>query len=733
MSNGAQRLSRKRTLSQRCHTTTETNHNVICVTRGSTYNQLYIRSLGSQRIIMETNPGLDVYVIQNDLITCTKRRLCILKDISVTEPTPCILDGDVAYIREEFTDVLHESVLDHMCKSKGVNCTEYLKCLVLDQIEHEEEDSLGLAMQLLYTATVSEQLRRGYDVMHHFPLFNRMLEMYHNDKQLNGTFPTIANIASVGGLMDRCVEMHQKIHGLNVMTQRNGFVLSWNYPPRYDPGTHSDDENIQRTLIEDGSVTTSVGDLAQPRAIDDIVVSSTHPNTTEKEPLCITTAEGDGVSVVDEVCAFNNHRGTLTDRESAFPYGFVVRLNADVCFNDLVEYCVNRTAGPLGSLPARKEWGAVNPVLLMEDHSEGVRSYTVTSRGHVSSLKQNTRDRLFCFNEIFLPGRPVSRLNLDVDLKCCAACCAKFNAASNTTTPTRLVKAMGTSLILVILESLTLMGCIKPKDITTSHRLDEYSKNVGKIGIYMRPSRGPKYKISLRMLWYLPVDLCSVHGIQVYHKLLDTMERVSLRYALLSFPVDVCGLCVLSASKHQTGGGGPRTLKIPRNSDTTQRRSAIDKAPYCIRKCVRLPNCAKDGRVFQYIYTINDNEGELGFDDPLSLSVGLSSNPINAGVAYMNLCKGTTSPPLALTVRRNSMNKQLDTTVTEDHIQTESTRLMGLWKVPVVVKMLNSGVTCVEATAKSEYPCPKHRRIHSNCKLAALVFATRTVYKCFVA
>ncbi|KAK2814235.1 hypothetical protein Q5P01_000682 [Channa striata] len=104
---------------------------------------------------------------------------------------------------------------------------------------------------------------------------------------------------------------------------------------------------------------------------------------------------------------FNNLAGTLTDGPKAF----------------------------LTRSPSR--WGSINPVLLMEDPVDRdtgkvVRRYTVTSRGHLSTLARNSAlenaSDAPCYNEVFLPGRPVSRLNLDVDLKCCLGCSARFSS-----------------------------------------------------------------------------------------------------------------------------------------------------------------------------------------------------------------------------------------------------------------------------------------------------------------
>lgn len=76
------------------------------------------------------------------------------------------------------------------------------------------------------------------------------------------------------------------------------------------------------------------------------------------------------------------------------------------------------------------------------------RRYTITSRGHLSTMSPDTGG--LCYNEVFLPQRPVSRLNVDVDLKCCQKCNGKFATHAERSTKPKVSEA----LVLVIAESL---------------------------------------------------------------------------------------------------------------------------------------------------------------------------------------------------------------------------------------------------------------------------------------
>lgn len=110
----------------------------------------------------------------------------------------------------------------------------------------------------------------------------------------------------------------------------------------------------------------------------------------------------------------------------------------------------------------------------------------VTFRGHFSSIAAN-RDaaRFLCYNEVFLPGRPVSRLNLDVDLKCCQKCNKKFATQAERSTKHKVSEALTTSLILVIVESLFRFAKVKRSELENNPCLRELAKVVGKIAMYV--------------------------------------------------------------------------------------------------------------------------------------------------------------------------------------------------------------------------------------------------------
>ena len=550
--------------------------------------------------------------------------------------------------------------------------------------------------------------------------------------------PDTRAMTATEGLLDRSVEAHQSLHGIPLTGNDHIWFSLWNYPDNREERPELEQECPGLTEGEEPSSSRHAATLDNLDELDDERQTVPAELSTGNPRCLVCPCPREEMATVN---TFNNLAGTLTDGPRAFPYSFSVHMGHDLKFDDLVNYCLTRTSTePLRTLPARETWGSVNPVLLMEDRvnpatGNTVHRYTVTSRGHLSTIVAN-RDatRSLCYNEVFLPGRPVSRLNLDVDLKCCRKCNERFATHAERSVKHKVSEALTTSLISVIVESLFRLAKVKRTEWEHDPCLRKLASAVGKIAVYVRASSA-KSKLSLRMLWYLPVELCAFEGIEAYRPLLDEMENVSLNYVLLSYPQDagLCGLCDLGNAMVRGGcnSSGSSYLRLDSNH-ATNRRSSIDKAPYSFRKCVRLPNCYKEDSGFEYVDTFNTQDLEdPGCDDPLSLSVGLSSNPIlndvtSLGNRFQGLLRalGHTQPLVV---------SGLAEVPDQAHVESEARRLALLWGVPVTIRKTGTGLFCVQANGKSAtYPCPIHNRVHARATLGAVVFATHTKPKCFV-
>lgn len=722
------------------------------LTRGADADTWHLWNSSSSAVSLHKNDIVGVHLVRVDMEQTELCHVRIVRDIVVAglKDRQCVVGLDIEHCvplldlppAAAYTDLVQ------MCVSRGIKCATFLEHYVKSNCD--EELDLGKRMHTLCVSVIQEMMDRKYDIMHHYPLFNRMISMYYSETDRTVP-PSLQYAIRPGGLLDKSVREHESLHGLSVSGLDHLTFNSWNYP--YEKPDNAAQEEVDSTLVSEskdvlvsnpcifdtdeelakvGKLELSDGCHQQQQQRPAAKVCSLPSATSETHAASGTR----GLQRNESIHWFNNHPGVLTDRPAAFPYMFTVHVGQGVTFDDLVTYCITREPEvQIGTLPVRREWGAVNPVLLMEDTTDPnsgkiVRSYAVTSRGHLSEL--TTRP---CYNEVFLPNRPVTRLNLD--MKCCVLCRDRYTVNANNEIKRKLGRAIASSIILMIAETLLSMANViaskQQSTETGAVHLKELVRDIGKVSIYIRSSPD-KNKLSLRVLWYLPMELCSIRGIEAYKPLLQEMEKMSLRYVLLSYPDESrsCGLCQLSKSiTRNNAANNGRILRLNANA-CQKRRSAVDKAPYSLRKSVRLPNCYKENTRFEYVETFNDqvNLHGSGFDGHRSLSVGLSSNPIAEDITFL----GDRFSDI-LEERKVSLTVGFEAYATPDlkRVQNQAAELMVMWGVPVTIKKTSTGLFCVQATEKSTtYPCPKHNRVHSTCKLSALVFATQTIHKCFV-
>ena len=707
-------------------------------TRGQCEDEWHMWNISCRELTLQVGEIVHAYIISSDFDDTISLTTSVLVNLTIpaSGEITCLLGWDLKIEGDYSEHVLHlqsaatQGDFVDMCMSKGVKCVQFLKHHI--QRSQDAEYELGSQVHSLFVQTVHEMLSRSYDIMHHYPLYNRALSLYYSGK-VSLEPPLLKDMICTGGLLDRSAAEHRSLHGITLEGKDHITFTKWNYPDNTENRHKEQGEPQGLDAIDESSMN---------RDRDTIDHCEWNVGAAKRQSVSASTCsvsprrmeETSDTFTVNTFKTFNNLSGTLMDRPSAFPYIFTLHVSGDLTFDDLVDYCINRTHESMAILPPRQNWGSVNPVLLMEDPVDPVTGrtlhrYTVSSRGHLSTIVSNSS---FCYNEVFLPGRPVSRLNLDLDLKCCQKCSMKFTTKADRSTKFKVANALATSLIFVILESLLKIAKVKNEELCSDLSIKELVKAVGKIAVYVRAS---SVKLSLRMLWYLPVELCSFEGIEAYRPLLDEMEKVSTNYVLLSYPADArsCGLCDLGEELKTEGceNVGSRCLKLDSRC-AKNRCSSIDKAPYSFRKSVRLPNCYKECSSFEYVDTFNTHDIEdPGFDNPLSLSVGLSSNPIlvdvtSLGIRFQGVLK-------ARGASQTSVISNLDEAPDRSRVETEARRLSLLWGVNVTANKSSSGFFYVEATEKSNtYPCPIHKRIHHNFKLRALVFATQTKPKCFV-
>ena len=628
----------------------------------------------------------------------------------------CSLGGDIMF------DVVPQAALTKeltaLVLTQGISPARYLQFGFVDP--EDTELSLGLKTHELFGASVAEMMNRRYDIKHHWPLFSRALTIYYQNPAA-GDLPMEQEMIGSGGLLDHSSMQHSKLHNVQLEGEDHRRYCEWQYS-RIAHGVSSNTIHVAQDETVEG---------IDADTTDSVNGTSTHQEEFAGEDDCCSYGHTDsGEScpeldhVVQKVIEFNSSPSVLTDTQIGAEYR--VKLMGDVDFDYLISYCTRADVMGRGGLPHRNMWGTVNPVLIMDDNllaQEKKPTYLVTSRANLSQLV-HPRDGVF-YNEVFLPGRPVSRLNLDIDLKCCSVHHKHLSVKGNEESKFKLGRLIAISLISAITEVLNSM--CPPRQLNY--------QDVGKVAVYTRESR--KIKLSLRMLWYLPVELCSLNGINAYQSLLKKLSCRALRYELLSYPItdnptlSTCSMCniVQTRANVRNIDFGSESLLV--SSAKMIRESAVDVGPYSTRKCVRLPNCCKrevhGTAAFKYVATFNTKYPDTHSESPVSVSTGLSSNRIlpdvtSLGSGFDNVICGSDGVPAMLsTVAHNT-----------ERVRQVQIALEKQWRVPTRVSRLSSGMSIVRATQSSKSKCPVHDKVHTSAPLGAFVMHNGMVkYHCF--
>ena len=661
-------------------------------------------------------------VLASHMSSLTPVRVVAMRALSIRgQQCVCCLPGEDIVL-----DIVPEAALTKeliaLVSTQGIAAVRYLRLGFVDP--EDPELSLGVRTHELFGASVVEMMNRRYDIKHHWPLFSRALTIYYQELSA-GDLPGEHEMIGSGGLLHHSSKQHCKLHEVQLEGEDHRQYYKWKYSSQTALSVHRATSNTSGAQEEaEGEV-----DLSGRETVDSDNETSTHQEESAEECCSYgySNTHGSGPALdpeVQKIAIFNSAPSVLTDTQMGAEYK--VKLVGDVDFNYLVSYCTGADVTGRGGLPHRSSWGSVNPVLLMDDsclRQEKKPTYIVTSR---ANLSQVSPDKGMCYNEVFLPGRPVSRLNLDLDLKCCSVHHKHLSVRGDEQSTFKLSRLIVISLISAITDVLNSM-------CSSRHSTLSY-EDVGKVAVYVRESE--KLKMSFRMLWYLPVELCSFSDINAYHNLIKKLVSRALCYELLSYPMTnnttllMCGMCNIVKTKARVRKieFGSESLLV--SSPKMSRESAVDSGPYSIRKCVRLPNCHKrklEGTAaFKYVATFNSKYPETLSESPDAASVGLSSNRIlpdvtSLGPGFDNVLFGSEGAPLRLSMWAHN----------SDHVNKAQAALEKLWEVPTTVATLSSGLTIVRAKHKSKHKCPIHNRVHSSAPLGAFVMPHGFKYHCF--
>lgn len=241
---------------------------------------------------------------------------------------------------------------------------------------------------------------------------------------------------------------------------------------------------------------------------------------------------------------------------------------------ELIEYYMNRaTARPLCA-PKRECFNGI-PFILQEDSGlNGAMSYIVASAEEVKNLTTH------CYSEVFLEGLPVTVLNVDIDKAVKLPCPYSVKEMCETAAHEFL------SLLKAVI------GDIHPSLISLAQ------SSLGEIAIYCREEAMRTGKLSLRVVWWPPLECC----FKDINEAGDFVRRLAEK-------------CVVRGNFFVNSG----------------KESAIDAMPYRKRKSCRLPNMHKNvgGEMHRFAFVCSYNASIGVQRNYFSPAIGLSRQPVD--------------------------------------------------------------------------------------------------------
>lgn len=203
---------------------TSGKHPVTCYfTLGCRTGQWHMWNTAPSALTLRRGDLLRACILASDFNDTTGHLTRVLADVTIggLGNTTCLLGRDISFESlEQIPDlqsVATQGDFVAMCMSKGVTCASFLEHYT--QYQQDEELQLGEQLHSLFSQTVSDMLSKRYDVMHHYPLYNRALGLYYSDK-VSLEPPEPSQMLATGGLLDRSAEDHQSLHGIPLVKGR---------------------------------------------------------------------------------------------------------------------------------------------------------------------------------------------------------------------------------------------------------------------------------------------------------------------------------------------------------------------------------------------------------------------------------------------------------------------------------------------------------------------------------
>ncbi|ABG25591.1 ORF121 [Ranid herpesvirus 2] len=413
-------------------------------------------------------------------------------------------------------------------------------------------------------------------------------------------------------------------------------------------------------------------------------------------------------------------------------------------FSALVDYCTGNGSVPERThlkLPDPTEWYDTAPILLSSDAEP--RQYMICDPQHMHERweAETAEGRQTCWHEVFLPGRSITNIPMDIDI-------ASFEPHWE---DDKLYGAVLDSLLCCVVKMLELNFEVKVNE-----------GEVGAFYFFQRQCAPEKQKVSMRILWQLPLQLCAMDiSISLVEKMMaevalhateHKMEGLT-QYCLVDhkgrrYYTDVLSDewcypdlnledCPLWLQGKRGGDKYPYdpkchlSLNLKRAAhvlDEMAVHCCLDVQPYGARKSLRMPLCdkPKEGR-FEYKRTYNQNmvDGTEFWSNPSQSPVAcLSCVPVDSRRSFLSSLSSGMVEQYFQSIRgaqKPAAHRMpaLDTAVINKVIG----RLAAFYKVPQVYFSASNENTIYPRSADYVI-CPLHGRKH---KTKALRFAVKNV------
>lgn len=357
-------------------------------------------------------------------------------------------------------------------------------------------------------------LKYDIDIAHHYSIYKKIIE-----KEIPHVFDSVLELTIL-----------KKIKELE-------FELGISLSLQHDKNNFSKFNRVRMGTIWKPCPKDTMDKTQEVCNLDEFIISDFSKNEKEAEsPFSLKN--------LYEMIQILNSK--ITTSESG-PGLYVIQANK-VKFHDVASYCSGTLSHDIPGLPPRSEWSGI-PIFINDDEEKenGKFQYIVTDLKSLQSSKKSRK----CFSEIFLPGYPITVVNLDIDKP------LEPGISISDSDIEMSVTTLLDLIYLAVLEWIPVETRRKFKDLGT--------ENLGTVHVFIRLNAYPK-KFSARYVWMPPFELCfkDIDELKVFMKILKK-ESVKNENFFTSW------------SKTN-----PPFLE-----------TAIDSAPYAKHKSCRLPNANK--------------------------------------------------------------------------------------------------------------------------------------------